>query len=144
MSPSPKWKQSKHPLFRGDSKSGVRSPTPSADASIVRHILYLEGPGRDTPYLSTTEQQAAAEHFAANGAIWQTFVKKVYENGVKHISNAELLTLMKKNGKGEAKWDDAFEVMQARRYAEQWSEHLLDFRDITAPEQIVSILFEKI
>ncbi len=144
MSPQQKWKSSKHPLFRGDAKSGVRLPVPQADSSIIRHILYLEGMGRETPYLSATEQQDVAKRFAVGGAIWQTYVKKIKDNGVKHISNSELLKLMKKNGMGKAKWDDAFEVMQARRYAEQWGEHLLDFSEIEKPEDIISILFEKI
>lgn len=143
MPPVKKWKPSKNPLLRGDSKTGVRVPAPTADDSIIRHVLYLEGPGRETPYLSTSESPEAAMFFAQGGMVWSTFVKKANDNGVRHISNSELLSQMKGNGKGKAKWDDAFEVMQARRYVEQWSEHLLDFREISEPEETVAKIFEK-
>ncbi|MBS4051748.1 MAG: hypothetical protein KGZ69_11155 [Methylomonas sp.] len=143
MSTPKKWKLSKDPLLRGDSKSGVRPPVPSADDSLIRHILYLEGPGRETPYLSTSENIEAADFFAQGGIVWKTFVKKAKDSGIGHISNSELLSVMKGNGKGKAKWDDAFEVMQARRYVEQWAEHLLDFREVDDPEKIVSLIFEK-
>jgi hypothetical protein len=144
MPSTKKWKPSKHPLLRGDARSGVSIPSPNADDSIVRHILYLEGPGRETPYLSTTEEIETARRFAQGGAVWSTFVKKAKENGVQHISNSDLLSSMKGNGKGKAKWDDAFEVMQARRYAEQWAEHLLDFREIREPESVVAAIFENL
>ncbi len=137
------WKQSKDPLFRGDDKSEVSVPSPKANASIVRHVLFLEGPGRESPYLSTSEIRECAEHWAKGGAIWKTHVKISEKNGVNHISKSELLQAMKGNGKGKAKWDDPFEVMQARRYVEQWSEHLLDFRNVTDPEPIVKSIFEK-
>lgn len=140
MSSPKKWKSSKQPLLRGDSKSGIRTPSPNANDSIVRHILYLESPGRETPYLSVTEELEVAKVFAQGGAVWRTFVKKANDNGVRHISNSELLLCMK----GKAKWDDAFEVMQARRYVEQWSEHLLDFKETSGPEKIVALIFEKI
>jgi hypothetical protein len=143
MSLTKKWKPSKNPLLRGDSKAGVRVPTPNADDSIVRHILYLEGPGRETPYLSTSEKLEAAEFFAQGGTIWIAFVKKANDHGIRHISNSDLLSNMKGNGKGKAKWDDAFEVMQARRYVEQWAEHLLDFRETIDPKSAVSSIFEK-
>jgi hypothetical protein len=143
MPSTKKWRSSKHPLLRGDSKSGVQVPAPDADEAIVRHILYLEGPGRDTPYLSTSEERAAAEFFAHGGAVWGTFVGKAKDNGVRHIGNSELLHQMQGNGKGKAKWHDAFEVMQARRYVEEWSEHLLDFRGVSEPDMVVSAIFVK-
>lgn len=128
---SVKWKPAKDPLFRGIFKEGVRPPTPDANESIVRHILYLEGPGRETPYLSTTESQEVAEHFAgASGLVWQTKVSKFKEVSINHLSKSELLDMMKGNGKGKAKWDSPYEVMQARHYVEQWSEHLLDCREL--------------
>jgi hypothetical protein len=139
-----KWKSSKHALLRGDAKTGVQVPAPMADDSLVRHILFLEGPGRATPYLSATEHAEVAEHFSKGGAIWQTFVAKANAVGVRHISNSELLAALKGNGKGKAQWNDPFEVMQARRYAEQWTEHLLDFRKTREPEQLVVKIFEKI
>jgi len=124
------WKPSKDPLFRGDRKSGINVPKPNADDSIVRHILFLEGPGRETPYLSTTEEYDVAEYFAQSGTVWKTFV-------------TELLSLMKGNGKGNAKWSSAFEVMQARRYVEQWGEHLPDFRQVVNPIETVKKIFKK-
>lgn len=129
MKQQPKWKASKDSLFRGDTAAAVRLPTPRADDSIVRHVLYLEGPGRETPYLSTTESRDTARRFAGSGAVWQTSVATAKANAVDHISNSELLSSLQGKGKGKAKWSDAYEVMQARRYVEQWSEHLLDFRD---------------
>ena len=50
---------------------------------------------------------------------------------------------MKGNGKGKAKWPNAFEVMQARRYVEQWGEHLLDFHGIQEPSAVTKKIFEK-
>ena len=137
-----KWKMSKNPLFRGDRKDAVCVPSPEADDSIVRHIMYFEGPGRKTPYLSTSEEYELADNFS-NGAVWQTFVKMAKAESVEHISRTELLALMKGNGKGKAKWPSAFEVMQARRYVEQWGEHLLDFRKVEDPAITTQIIFSK-
>jgi len=136
------WKSSKHPLYREDAKDSVCVPTPSADDSIVRHIMYLEGPGRETPYLSTTEDHDIAEHFSC-GAVWQTMVKIANAESISHISRSELLQLMKGNGKGKAKWPSAFEVMQARRYVEQWGEHLLGFRRVKFPGEAVRKVFSR-
>jgi hypothetical protein len=72
---------------------------PGADTSIVRHILYLDGYGRQTPYLSTTERTEVAAIFGARGRIW---------------------------------WPNAYEVLQAKRYAEQHFEHLFDFSGVSA------------
>ncbi|MCX7092376.1 MAG: hypothetical protein NTY50_02830 [Methylobacter sp.] len=139
-----KWKMSKHPLYRGDRKTGVSIPNPTADGSIVRHILFLEGPGRETPYLSTSEEYESANNFAAGGGVvWEIYLKTVRAEGVAHISRTELLSLMKGNGKGKAKWENAFEVMQARRYVEQWNEHLLDFRETANPEVTTKKIFKK-
>ncbi|MEI7869450.1 MAG: hypothetical protein WCI11_16290 [Candidatus Methylumidiphilus sp.] len=137
-----KWKPTKDPLLRGDCKEGVRPPVPNADDSVVRHILYLEGPGRETPYLSATESREVAEYFAGpSGIVWQTMVSKLKERGITHLNKADLLTMLKGNGKGKAKWDSPYEVMQARRYVEQWSEHLLDFREIEDATTAVSQVF---
>jgi len=140
---SKRWKQSKDPLHRGDHKSGVSIPIPSANDSIIRHILFLEGPGRETPYLSVSEQRELAEFFALEGAVWHTFVKRANEHGVRHISMSQLLGLMKGNGKGQAKWPRAFEVMTARRYVEQWGEHLLDFREVSDAQSVVLRIFSR-
>lgn len=137
-----KWKMSKDPLFRGDAKNSVCVPNPEADDSIVRHVMYFEGPGRETPYLSASEEYELAERFS-NGAVWQTFVKTAEAESVGHISQSELLSLMKGNGKGKAKWPSPFEVMQARRYVEQWGEHLLDFRNTKDPISATKKIFSK-
>jgi hypothetical protein len=70
-------------------------------------------------------------------------VKEAKKEGVSHISKTELLNLMKGNGKGKAKWPSAFEVMQARRYVEQWGEHLLDFRQVDSTVEAVKKIFKK-
>ncbi|MFZ4703446.1 MAG: hypothetical protein ACOYMG_25675 [Candidatus Methylumidiphilus sp.] len=68
-------------------------------------------------------------------------VSKLKERGITHLNKADLLTMLKGNGKGKAKWDSPYEVMQARRYVEQWSEHLLDFREIEDAAVAVSQVF---
>jgi len=110
---------------------------------MVRHVMYFEGPGRETPYLSTTELRDVAERFAQQGGVWSTSVPNASASGVTHISNSDLLGLMKGNGKGAAKWSDAYEVMQARRYVEEHGEHLLDFRKVDDPTTVVSKIFSK-
>jgi len=142
MTSKKRWKASKDPLYRGDGKHAVCVPTPDADDSIVRHVMYFEGPGRKTPYLSTSEEFELAENFS-NGAVCQTLVKIAIAESIKHISRTELLSLMKGNGKGKAKWPNAFEVMQVRRYVEQWGEHLLDFRGVEEPATATKKIFEK-
>jgi hypothetical protein len=142
MTPIKKWKMGKDPLFRGDAKDSVCVPSPEADDSIVRHVMYFEGPGRETPYLSTSEEYELAENFAA-GNVWETYVKIAKQESVGHISRTELLSLMKGNGKGKAQWPNPFEVMQARRYVEQWGEHLLDFRNVKEPAIVTKKIFSK-
>ena len=138
-----RWKQSKDPLWRGDGQDAVSIPTPSADGSVIRHVLYLEGPGRESPYLSLSERHAVAEQFSRAGRVWKASVAQAKANGVVHISNSELLGLMKGNGKGKAKWSNPFEVMQARRYVEEHSEHLIDFKDIPIPMDLMNKIFSK-
>lgn len=142
MTTKRKWKLSKDPLYRGDAKDSVCVPNPDADDSLVRHIMYFEGPGRETPYLSTSEDYELAGNFA-DGTVWQTFVKTAQQESVEHISCTELLSLLKGNGRGKAQWSSAFEVMQARRYVEQWREHLLDFRAAANPSAAVKKIFSK-
>jgi hypothetical protein len=121
------WKQ-KDPLYRGDAAAAVAVPVPGANPSIVRHILYLEGAGRETPYLSASESLETAERFAGNGGrVWSTTTAAARKRGVTHVGHTELLVLLNGKGKGKAKWSSAFEVQQARRYVEQHLEHLLDF-----------------
>lgn len=138
-----KWKK-QDPLFSGDAEAAVSVPTPDANAAIVRHILYLEGPGRESPYLSVSEARDLAARFAQDRGLWKTFVKHAAVRDIGHISNKELLQLLKGAGKGMASWDDGYEVMQARRYVEQWSEHLLDFRRVADPALAVIDIFEKV
>lgn len=143
------WKASKHALFRGDAKGGVLPPVPSADASIVRHVLYLDGPGRLSPYLSTTESHKVAKHFARRqGLVYRTTVSSAKAVGVSHRSRKELLQLLKGRGKGDAAWHSPYEVAQARRYVEQWAEHLYDYRGLIGLDPVVlteitSALFEE-
>ena len=129
------WRQNRDPLWRGDAAVSLTRPTPTANKSLVRHILYLDGAGRPSPYHSTSEEQAVAQRFAGrDGHIYSTSVRKVREAGVAHISRIQLLGLLKGKGKGEGKWHSAFEVMQARKYVELWQEHLLDYSGIAVPD----------
>ncbi len=127
-----KWRKA-DTLFRGDSPDGLAIPTPSSTCSIVEHVLYLGGTGRSTPYHSATENEEIASHFAGkDGRVYRTTVRAAEARAVHHIGQVELLGLLRGKGKGRAKWKSALEVMQARRYVEQWAEHLLDFRDVAA------------
>lgn len=126
--PKASWKMTRDPLFRGDSASGVSIPRPSANRSIVRHILYLEGFGRETPYLSASEVRATAEYFAGpEGDIYVGRPKEWPVLGVKHRSRKELLQLLRGKGRGDAEWPSAFEVLRAHQYVEESQEHLADF-----------------
>ncbi len=140
------WKASKDPLFRGDCQEEVTRPVPAADRSIVRHVLYLDGAGRATPYVSTTESALVAERFAGkSGRVWETTVPKARSQGVDHRGRTELLSLLKGKGKGDCTWHSAFEVMNARRYVEEWQEHLLDFGSVGEGfdiETLLSSIFE--
>ena len=142
------WKVKTHSLFRGDKNGGVSTPVPSADRSIVRHILFLEGQGRETPYLSTSESPDVARRFASG------FETKVYTSapaswaakGVKHRPRTELLGLLKGKGKGDAAWKKAYEVSKAAQYVEESLEHLADFSsrtdlDAVALQELTSKLF---
>lgn len=121
----------KDSLFRGDGKSPA-IPTPSADASIVRHILYLGGFGRETPYSSTTESPEIARRFASdNGTVWEARVAVAKVHSVRHVSRADLSLQLRGKGRGRATWTSAFEVLQARAFVERWREHLLDFTSLT-------------
>ena len=129
--PAAKWRANRDLLWRGDSGIGVACPHPGANPSIVRHVLYLDGPGRETPYSSTTESRQTAEVFAGNdGREWSTTVGVAKSEGVEHIDRRELLRLLRGHGQGDANWPNPYEVLQARRYVELWQEHLLDFRPL--------------
>lgn len=128
------WKASRDPLYRGAFSSTPGDPVPGADPSIVRHILYLEGFGRATPYLSASEEHDSAAFFAKNhdGAVWETAVPRLTPEGIAHRSRKELLQLLKGKGKGDAAWHSAHQVMRAAVYVEEHLEHLLDFRKVNA------------
>lgn len=149
MSSVTSWKQRRDPLHRGDGAESVSLPEPAASESIVRHILVLEGFGRKTPYLSTTESEECARRFAGpHGRVWTTRVARAKEQGVGHISSQELLELLRGTGKGAAQWKSALEVAQARRYVEESDEHLLDFRPLIDRQheeiaQVVVAIFER-
>lgn len=137
------------PLFRGDDKEGVRLPEPGAPSSIVRHILYLEGAGRSTPYASTSEDEEIAAMFAGkDGRVWHTLLERIEAASLRYISKGELLDLLRGKGKGDAGWPRAHEVQQARAYVESWGEHLVDFRELKGKSivevgEVVSALFTK-
>lgn len=141
-----KWKITKDPLYRGEGSSSLTVPTPQANKSIVRHVLYLEGQGRETPYLSTTEFRETAGRFAGrNGSIFNTMPKEWNKSAVKHRSRRELLDLLKGTGKGDAAWNNAFEVLRANQYVEEHAEHLADFSVIQPDsiQSVVSLIFKK-
>jgi hypothetical protein len=134
------WKKNRDPLFRGDDASGVAVPAPGAPTTIVEHILFVGGVGRATPYHSTSENEDAADHFAGRtGRIYRTSARRAAENGVDHVGRIELIGLLQGKGKGRAKSQSAFLVMQARRLVEQWGEHLLDFSEVE-PSAITSVV----
>jgi len=135
------WKLSRDPLYRGDSASGVSIPVPDASKSIVRHVLYLEGYGRETPYLSASEQRATAERFAGlKGSTYIAHPKEWKSLGVGHVSRRELLQLLRGTGKGDAKWHSAFEVLRAHQYVEEAQEHLADFSGLSGREDLGKIV----
>jgi hypothetical protein len=95
---------------------------------MVRHILYLGGAGRPTPYHSTSESREVAERFAEpKGRVFWTKAERIKAYKAMHVSRVELLGLLQGTGKGDARWHSAFEVMQARKYVEEWSEHLVGY-----------------
>ncbi|MGH7298659.1 MAG: hypothetical protein ACRELB_27205 [Polyangiaceae bacterium] len=139
------WKKKNDPLFRGDAATGVALPDPAADLSIVEHILYLGGAGRPSRYQSTTEAEEIAGHFAGSaGKVYRTMASRAEANGVRHLGNVELKALLRGKGYGGAKGSNALLVMQARRFAEQWAEHLFDFTDVPAAvvDSVVKDIYE--
>ena len=128
------WKLKRDTLYRGDRLGGVTAPIPQANRSIVRHILFLEGHGRETPYLSATESRSTASRFAgSDGAVYVGRPENWPALAVKHRSRKELLQLLRGKGKGDAQWHSAFEVMRAHQFVEESEEHLADFSD-TQPD----------
>lgn len=144
------WRKKFDPLYRGDTADAVQTPVPTADPSIVRHILYLDGFGRETPYLSASEVRQTAEQFAGRGgAVWRTVVPMLEGEGVAHISNTELVGLLVGSGKGKARARPTYLVLRARHLAELHAEHLVNFRPLakkTSAEvkQTVQKVFSKV
>lgn len=142
----PRARRSAHVLFRGDSETGVATPTPSSKTTIVEHILYLGGYGRETPFTSTTESEDAAGHFAGpSGAVWTTEASHAIAAGAKHWSKSTLVGNLRGFGKGRAKWTNRWEVAQAQQYVKRWSEHLLEWSEQSSPDVVAAIgsVFQK-
>jgi hypothetical protein len=136
------WKLKRDPVYRGDCAPEVSRPVPSASRSIVRHVLFLEGFGRATPYLSASEQRDTANFFAGHGG--KTYIGRPVEwptFDVKHRSRKELVQLLRGTGKGDAEWPSAFEVLRARQYVEEWQGHLADFTSLAdlTPDQLQQV-----
>ncbi len=123
------WKEASDPLFRGDSVAPPGSPATQADPSLVRHILQVDGPGQQSPYLSTTESEETATYFAVpKGFVLSTSVSTLKSAEVGYLGKMELLQLLVGKGKGGARWHSAAEVRRAAHLVEQHAEHLADFR----------------
>lgn len=130
-------------LYRGDDAKSVALPDPKSTRELVSHILFLGGAGRSTPWTSTTESKTTGTHFAGSrGRVWQTDVPTAQQNGARHVSQKDLLHLLKGYGKGKAKWPNAIEVAQARAYVLRWSEHLLDWKGHSAVGAAISATFK--
>lgn len=83
-----------------------------------------------SPYLSTTEQQDTAEYFATpGGKVYTLSVGDLPPGKLKHRPRLELLQCLKGVGKGDAKWENSFEILSAKRLVELHSEHLIDSRE---------------
>jgi hypothetical protein len=138
------WRKKSDPLFRGDSADGLAVPDPAAGRSIVDHILYIDGAGRTTQFHSTSEQRETAKRFATpHGRVYRTTAPDAEAANVVHISQTELKSLLRAKGLGKARSSSAYRVMLARRYVEQWAEHLLDFSKVSAADtaQVVKDIY---
>jgi hypothetical protein len=88
----------------------------------------LEGYGRETPYLSSSQSLATAARFAgSDGSVYIGRPETWPAAGVKHRGRKELLQLLRGKGKGDGQWHSAFEVMRAHQFVEESEEHLADF-----------------
>ena len=93
--------------------------------------------------MSSTESEEIARHFAGrDGRTWKTWVQTAKAASVGHRSLTELLDILRGKGKGDAIWDSAYEVQQAHAYAEQWLEHLLDFRGHKGKSEVTLVVRE--
>jgi hypothetical protein len=132
------------PLFRGDRSDTVCVPAPGADPSLIRHILYLGGYGRESPYLSTSSEESIAAGFATGGGrVWKTSGQRAEHLGVKHLSQRELEAILRSSRKGRARWSNARQRLLAQKYVEQHAEHLIDFIPLKKTPAAVIKMFEK-
>jgi len=94
---------------------------------LIRHILYIGGYGRESPYLSTSSEESSAARFASGGRVWKTSGELAERLGAKHLSQSDLQAILKSSTKGRARWNNAWQRLQARKYVELYAEHLIDF-----------------
>jgi hypothetical protein len=110
-------------LYRGNDDEVAGRPDPAADRNLVRHVLYLGGRGRATPYLSITADRDEAAFF---GLVWQTSSAALASSGTKHLQNDALIAALKRN-KGRSRWPSTKDRLRAAKYAEEHGEELADF-----------------
>lgn len=115
---------------------------------MIRHILYLGGYGRESPYLSTSGDESLAGRFASGGGrVWKTSGELAERLGAKYLSQSELQTILKSSTKGRASWSNARQRLLARKYVELHAEHLIDFLPFkqtpTTVKGVVLKVFEK-
>jgi hypothetical protein len=135
-------------LFRGDASEAVSVPNPAADPSLVRHILYLGGYGRESPYLSTSSEETSAAKFARGGGrIWKTSGQRAERLGAKHLSQDALLAILKSSTTGRASRRNTRQRLEARKLVELHAEHLIDFIPLKKTSRgigdVVNNMFEK-
>jgi len=111
------------PRYRGNDDEVAGRPAPKADSNLVRHVLYLGGRGRATPYLSITADRDEAATF---GALWKTSSAALRSSGAKHLPNDALIAALTSN-KGRARWPSTKDRLRAAKYAEEHGEELADF-----------------
>jgi hypothetical protein len=114
-------------VYRGNSDDVAGRPEPSADSNLVRHVLYLGGPGRSSPYLSLTADRATAVDF---GTLWESSVAALNSAGARHLPTEALITALKRN-QGRSKWPSARDRQRALKYVEQHGEELADYRSFS-------------
>jgi hypothetical protein len=116
------------PLYRGDARAGVALPDTTAETTIVEHLLYLGG---TSPFTSTSEDEGVANMYVpGDGRLWTTDAPRAEQEAAGVIQLSRLLTDLKGMGRGDCVGDSAFEVAQARVYAEKKREHLIDWRGL--------------
>ena len=115
-------------------------PTPSADPSLIRHVLHVGSDGRETPYLSTSDARDLAAEFGTQ--LWETTASLAIARGATHLRHEELMQIIKTSSTGRASWRSAFERRQAWKFVEQHREHLLDYAGFTTrpPQDLVAAI----